>query len=100
MAPGPLPIDADWNRLAQVIGNLLQNAAKFTGRSGRVTVSIAREPASAFARIRLGLALAKGLLELHGGVITAHQPPEPARSARRSCSATSASPGWTAWVGK
>jgi len=98
-------LDADPTRIAQVVGNLLQNAAKFTSAQGRVTVFVEREPGDC-AVIRvvddgvgippallpklfepfiqgddslhrsqgglgLGLALVKGLVELHGGTVQA-----------------------------
>jgi two-component system CheB/CheR fusion protein len=37
----PRWVDGDAARLTQVVGNVLQNAAKFTGPQGRVTVSLA-----------------------------------------------------------
>jgi two-component system CheB/CheR fusion protein len=39
----PAIVMADWARIAQVIGNLLNNAAKFTGRGGSTRVSVARD---------------------------------------------------------
>jgi PAS domain S-box-containing protein len=106
-APAPVFVNADWNRLAQVIGNLLQNAAKFTGRGGATQVTVHAEAAAKRAVVEvadtgvgmapelvarlfqpfsqadstldrtkgglgLGLALVKGLVELHGGDVTAH----------------------------
>jgi PAS domain S-box-containing protein len=106
-APAPVFVHADWNRMAQVIGNLLQNAAKFTGRGGRTRVSLEADQANGMAVIRvvdtgvgmppdlisrlfepfsqadetldrskgglgLGLALVKGLIELHGGDVAAY----------------------------
>jgi two-component system CheB/CheR fusion protein len=108
-APKPVLVSGDRNRLAQVVGNLLQNAAKFTGPGGRVRaiVSVDSEGKLAVVRVAdtgvgmapemlarlfqpfsqadatldrskgglgLGLALVKGLVELHGGTISAHSP--------------------------
>jgi PAS domain S-box-containing protein len=105
-APASVWVDADPHRIAQVVGNLLQNAAKFTSRGGRVRVTLSTETDSSRAVIRvtdngvgiapdmlgrlftafvqaeatidrskgglgLGLALAKGLVELHGGEVSA-----------------------------
>ena len=102
---GPLVVDADPTRLAQIIGNLLQNAVKFTNSGGRVRVSVESGNAGdAVLRVQddgiglsremlpklfqpftqadeslhrsigglgLGLALVKGLAELHGGTVEA-----------------------------
>ena len=103
----PLFISGDVTRLAQLVGNLLQNAAKFTGRGGRATVLVSKDEARQQAVVRvcdtgagipkeilphlfepfmqadhtlarsrgglgLGLAMVKGLVELHGGEVRAH----------------------------
>jgi PAS domain S-box-containing protein len=102
--PRPLHVFADATRLAQVVGNLLQNAAKFTPAGGSARIAVAEEGAGAAVRVTdtgiglrpetlerlfepfvqgdtdldrrrgglgLGLALVKGLVELHGGTVAA-----------------------------
>ncbi|HET9598188.1 MAG TPA: ATP-binding protein [Anaeromyxobacteraceae bacterium] len=101
----PLLANVDPTRIAQVLGNLLSNASKFTPPGGAVTVRVRRreqiaeltvhdtgigiepeqlgrmfEPFTQEARglaqarggLGLGLALSKGLVELHGGSVAAH----------------------------
>jgi signal transduction histidine kinase len=100
----PLWLEADPTRLAQVVGNLLTNAAKYTPPGGRIVVSAAAEGEEAVLRVRdsgigipaaslprifelfrqgdtgparaesglgVGLTLARMLVELHGGTLTA-----------------------------
>ncbi|WP_454714061.1 hybrid sensor histidine kinase/response regulator [Caulobacter segnis] len=48
---GPIWLDADHTRLAQVIGNLLNNAAKYTSPGGTVTLSAHRRDGVAEIRV-------------------------------------------------
>jgi signal transduction histidine kinase/CheY-like chemotaxis protein len=101
-SPGEAWADADSTRIAQVLGNLLHNAAKFTARAGEVALSLRTADGRAEISVRdtgagidsallprlfepfvqgertlarsngglgLGLALVKGITELHGGTV-------------------------------
>lgn len=104
----PIHVSGDPTRLAQIVGNVLHNANKFTDAGGQVEIrvcpdegehvqiavrdtGIGMEPAmlarvfetfsqadNSLDRSRgglgLGLALVKGLVELHGGQVRAHSP--------------------------
>jgi PAS domain S-box-containing protein len=52
LPPESLPLRADPLRLAQVISNLLQNAAKYTDANGRIWLTAQREGDAAVLRVR------------------------------------------------
>jgi PAS domain S-box-containing protein len=104
LPPEPVLLDADLTRLAQVLGNLLTNAGKFTPKGGHITLKaevqgdavlvaveddgIGLRPESLNAifgmfsqvdhsverstgGLGIGLALVRGLTEMHGGSVRA-----------------------------
>lgn len=52
LPPTPIYLNADPTRLAQVIGNLLTNASKFTERDGRISLSVECEGNDAVMRVK------------------------------------------------
>ena len=52
MPDAPMLLSADSTRLAQVIGNLLNNASKFTDRGGHVWLMVEKEGHEAVIRVR------------------------------------------------
>src|SRR5207249_7723292 len=61
LAPEPLWVEGDETRLAQVVGNLLMNAAKFTPSGGTVEVSVRATSDRAEVQVRdTGVGLAPG----------------------------------------
>jgi signal transduction histidine kinase/integral membrane sensor domain MASE1 len=59
----PLIIEADPVRLAQVVTNLLNNAAQYTNHAGLISLSVTREGAEAVLRVRdTGVGIPKEML--------------------------------------
>src|SRR5581483_629934 len=52
LPPEPVPLDADLTRLAQAVTNLLNNAAKYTDRGGRVWLAAERQGSDAVVTVR------------------------------------------------
>jgi len=52
LPPKPIFLNADPTRLAQVLGNLLNNACKYTDKGGKVSLNVVREGNQAVIRLR------------------------------------------------
>lgn len=66
LAPQPVLVDADWNRVSQITSNLLQNAAKFTPPDGSVAIAVSTDSSRGHALIRVtdtGVGLAPKMLQ-------------------------------------
>ena len=60
----PVYLHADAARLAQVFSNLLSNAAKYTGRGGKIRLSVVRDANAAVVRLRdTGIGISPDMLE-------------------------------------
>jgi CheY-like chemotaxis protein/two-component sensor histidine kinase len=63
LPPGPVRVEADAARLTQVVGNLLNNAAKFTDEGGHIRLTVEPDGDGAVVRVRDdGLGIAADLL--------------------------------------
>jgi PAS domain S-box-containing protein len=59
----PVVVNADLTRFAQVISNLLNNAAKYSDRGGRIELSLRREGSDAVVKVKdSGLGIAPAML--------------------------------------
>ncbi len=59
LPPEPVYLDADPTRLAQIVGNLLNNASKFSRKRGRIWLTVEQDGAQAVLRVRdLGIGIA------------------------------------------
>jgi signal transduction histidine kinase len=59
LPPEPIYLNADPSRLTQVMGNLLNNACKFTDKGGRIALTVERESDEAVIRVQdTGIGLA------------------------------------------
>jgi signal transduction histidine kinase/DNA-binding response OmpR family regulator len=52
LPPEPLLLKGDFARVAQILANLINNAAKYTNQGGRIAVTAAREGANVIFRVR------------------------------------------------
>ncbi len=52
LPPGPVPLEADPVRLAQVVANLLNNAAKYTEECGQIWLAARRDGGAAVVSVR------------------------------------------------
>ena len=51
-APGPVHVSGDFVRLAQVFANILNNAARYTDRGGRIDIAVEAADGGAVVRVR------------------------------------------------
>src|SRR6202000_694478 len=52
LPPEPVWVEADRARLSQVLSNVLNNAAKYTGDGGEIALTVRREGPDAVFRVR------------------------------------------------
>jgi PAS domain S-box-containing protein len=63
LPPEPIWIEGDVTRLAQLIGNLLSNASKFTPKGGSLSLTVRRDAGEAVIRVRdTGIGIAAEML--------------------------------------